>query len=98
MLVIYNHVHIHYMKIDMHLQGPINISLSQVNIKNFDGLFMLEKSLSLEPHITLLLNVEDDCITYNCCILFARFCKVFIMMYMTITKFLCNGSSQANII
>jgi hypothetical protein len=27
------------MKIDMHLQGATNINLSQVNIKNFDGLF-----------------------------------------------------------
>lgn len=80
------------------LQGPTNISLSQVNIKNFDGLFMLEKSLSLDPHIILLLYVEEDCITYTCCILFARFCKVFIMMYMTITNFLCNGFLQANII
>jgi hypothetical protein len=98
MLVIYNHVHVHYMKIKVHLQGPTNISLSQVNIKNFDGLFMLEKSLSLDPHIILLLYVEEDCITYNCYILFARLCKVFIMTYMTITKFLCNGFLQANII
>jgi hypothetical protein len=68
MLVIYNDVHVHYMKIDMHLQGTTNISLSQIDIKNFDGLFMLEKSLSLDPHIFLLLYVEEDCITYNCCI------------------------------
>lgn len=45
MLVIYNHVHIHYIKINMHLQGPTNINMSQVTIKNFDGLYMLEKSL-----------------------------------------------------
>jgi len=73
MLVIYNHVHVHYMKIDMLLQGPTNISLSQVNIKSFDMFLMLYKSLSLDPHIILLLYVEKDCITYNCCILFRRF-------------------------